>query len=194
MTVTAPFANPTANCERSSRAVKAETWHVSAPPATRIQKRNHRMWLTGNCFFPLCTLSVLKQVGSPVFLAGLSRAQTFKTGSLLRSSCCLSAFVNRYISVGFTYGNSDQKTRAFNLAHVCYLARLVSQEAPDHLPGRPDDAYVAIEAAEEETVGAGADAGYLVVLEEGPRLVVAQFDLAHFKEVECFPLCSAICG
>ena len=29
---------------------------------------------------------VLKHVGNPVFFTGLSRAQTFKTGSLLKSS------------------------------------------------------------------------------------------------------------
>lgn len=76
---------------------------------------------------------------------------------------------------------------------MCYLARLVSDKAPDHLPGRPDNAYVAIEAAEKEAIGAGANTGYLVVFEKGPRLVVAQFDLAHFEEVECFPLRGTIC-
>lgn len=42
---------------------------------------------TGNCLRPLYMLMVLKQVGNPVFLTGLSSAQTFSTGSLLRSSC-----------------------------------------------------------------------------------------------------------
>ena len=66
--------------------------------------------------------------------------------------------------------------------------RLVCVEASYDLPAGADNAHVAIIATEEQTVGAGAYAGYLVVLEEGPRLVVAGLDLADLEEVECFPL------
>lgn len=64
MTVTAPFAKPTASWERSSVAVKADI---------------------GNGFLPLLMATVLRQVGMPVFLAGLSRAQTLSRGWLMAS-------------------------------------------------------------------------------------------------------------
>lgn len=67
-------------------------------------------------------------------------------------------------------------------------AGLVSLEAPQDLPARADDAYVTVIATEEQAIGAGADAGDLVVLEEGACLVVAELDLADLEEVECFPL------
>lgn len=97
------------------------------------------------------------------------------------------------MQIGFAYGNCDQQACAFDLAHVCYVASLMRLEAPDDLPARSDDSYISIEAAEEQAVGARANTRYFVVLEEGPRLVVAQFDLAHLEEVECFPLRSATC-
>lgn len=74
MTVTAPLAKPTASWERSSVAVKADI---------------------GNGFFPLLIANVLRQVGNPVFLTGLSKAQTFSTGAFVESVvlgssyCCI---------------------------------------------------------------------------------------------------------
>jgi hypothetical protein len=60
-TVTAPFAKPTASCERSSDAAKAEM---------------------GNGLRPFWTSKVEVHFGTPVFLSILSNAQTLSTGSL----------------------------------------------------------------------------------------------------------------
>ena len=97
MTVTAPLAKPTAIWDRSSSAEKADIlkpWLLvfHSEESEESKRPNHdehfigRQQLTGNCFRPLFMFSVLKQVGNPVFFTGLSRAQTFKTGSLLKSS------------------------------------------------------------------------------------------------------------
>ena len=62
---------------------------------------------TGKGFRPLVMLKVDWQVGSPVFLTGLSNAHTFKTGSLGKSSYTASA----QISIGSrhrTYRYRDQ--------------------------------------------------------------------------------------
>ena len=66
--------------------------------------------------------------------------------------------------------------------------RLVCMEASYDLPAGTDDAHVAVIATKKQTVGTGAYTGYLVILEEGARLVVAGLDLADLEEVECFPL------
>jgi hypothetical protein len=67
-------------------------------------------------------------------------------------------------------------------------AGIVRLEAAGNLPTGPDDANISIKGTEEQAVGAGANARYLVVLEEGSCLVVAKLDLANFEEIECFPL------
>jgi hypothetical protein len=41
---------------------------------------------TGNGFRPLLMFKVDRQVGMPVFFTGLSKAQTFRTGSFGKSS------------------------------------------------------------------------------------------------------------
>lgn len=82
MTVAAPFANPTASCDRFSSIAKAEIW-TSQPKIQRIPPGEI---LTGNCFLPLCMPSVDKHFGAAVFLSVWSRAQTFNTGSFERSS------------------------------------------------------------------------------------------------------------
>lgn len=85
--------------------------------------------LTGNGLRPLCILSVLRHVGKPVFLTGLSSAQTFKTGSLLRSSCCVSAPEGEVPGtgrLGATYCNRDQPACPLDLTHVGDAADIVS--------------------------------------------------------------------
>jgi hypothetical protein len=83
MTVTEPFPNPTASCDKSSRAVKAEIyWWLLEASFTEGACVKH----TGNGFRPLLMLKVDWQVGRPVFFTGLSKAQTFKTGSFGKSS------------------------------------------------------------------------------------------------------------
>lgn len=47
--------------------------------------------LTGNCFRPLCIVSVLWHRGIPVLFSSLSSAQTFKIGSLDRSSAMVTS-------------------------------------------------------------------------------------------------------
>lgn len=130
----------------------------------------------------------------PVFLTGLSRAQTFSTGSPLRSSyrtryvrCLISR--NTVICGLISYCDCDQQARPLHLAHVRDANILVRLEAADDPPAGAYDAHMAIDAAEEEAVGAGEDAGYLVAFEEGARFVViGELDLADIEEVEGFPL------
>lgn len=87
------------------------------------------------------------------------------------------------------YPNCDQQARPLDLAHVRDADILVCLEAADDPPAGADDAHMAVRAAEEEAVGAGADAGDLVAVEEGARLVVVgELDLADIEEVEGFPL------
>lgn len=91
----------------------------------------------------------------------------------------------RYIS----YPNCDQQARPLDLAHVRDADILVCLEAADDPPAGAHDAHMAVRAAEKEAVGAGADAGDLVAVEEGARLVVfGELDLADIEEVEGFPL------
>lgn len=87
------------------------------------------------------------------------------------------------------YPDCDQQARPLDLAHVRDADIVVSLEAADDAPAGADDAHVAVGAAEEEAIGAGADAGDLVAVEEGARLVVVgELDLADIEEVEGFPL------
>lgn len=88
-----------------------------------------------------------------------------------------------------SYPNRYQQARPLDLAHVRDADALVRLEAADDPPAWAHDAHMAVGAAEEEAVGAGADAGYLVAVEEGARLVVVgELDLADVEEVEGFPL------
>lgn len=62
-------------------------------------------------------------------------------------------------------------------------------EGADNLPAGADDPHVAIVAAEEKAVGAGADAGDRVAFEKGARVVVGrELDLADVEEVKGLPL------
>lgn len=62
-------------------------------------------------------------------------------------------------------------------------------EAADDPPAGTYDAHMAVGAPEEEAIGARANAGYLVAIEEGACLVVVgELDLADIEEVEGFPL------
>lgn len=91
--------------------------------------------------------------------------------------------------VYISYPNRNQQARPLDLAHVRDADALVRLEAADDPPAGPHDAHMAVGAAEEEAVGAGADAGDLVAVEEGARLVVVgELDLADVEEVEGFPL------
>ena len=88
-----------------------------------------------------------------------------------------------------SYPNRDKQARPLDLAHVRDADALVRLAAADDPPAGPHDAHMAVGAAEEEAVGAGADAGDLVAVEEGARLVVVgELDLADVEEVEGFPL------
>lgn len=94
--------------------------------------------------------NVLRQVGNPVFLTGLSNAQTFNTGSLLRSSYFLSAHLSLETYTDYmerSYRNSYEKTCPFDLAHMGYATGLVCVKAPNDLPTWSDDAYISIVAS-----------------------------------------------
>jgi hypothetical protein len=118
MTVTAPFANPTATCDRSSVAENADIFQLPRQPqaAFTILRRVPGS-LTGNGFFPLLTATVLKHVGIPVFLTGLSSAQTFNTGwllvsALLGSSCIPPPRQNQHHT---TLQSSPYPSRLYNI-------------------------------------------------------------------------------
>ena len=66
--------------------------------------------------------------------------------------------------------------------------RLIRREAPHDLPARSHDAHKPVIAAEEQTVGTGADAGNVVTLEDCARIVVGDLDLCCFEEVKGPPL------
>jgi hypothetical protein len=138
--------------------------------------------------------TVLKQVGIFVFLANLSKAHTFNTGSLLKSSWhTVSTAFGFHPDSGLnvsTYGNSDQQARPLDLAHMRDGPGVMGLETPDNLPARADDADVAIVGAQKEAVGTRAHGRDLVALEEELRLVVGELNLRDIEEVESFPLCS----
>lgn len=147
--------------------------------------------LTGNCRLPLLIVKVLRQVGMFVFLTNLSNAHAFRIGSLLISS---------YITVSNkrepllrckrllkAHRNRHQQARPLHLTHV-RDPRLMRLELPDHLPALANDADVSIARAEKQAVGACADAGNLVALEELAGFIVRQRYLRDVEEVERLPL------
>lgn len=69
-----------------------------------------------------------------------------------------------------------------------YRAGIMRLERPQDLEGRRKDAHNTVVATKEEALGAGANAADLIVVEEGPALVVGWVDQAHFEEIEGFPL------
>lgn len=83
--------------------------------------------------------------------------------------------------------NRHQQARPLNLPHV-RDARLVRLEPPDDLPPLAHDADVSIARAEEQAVGAGADARDVVALKELAGVVVGQRHLRDVEEVERLPL------
>lgn len=70
----------------------------------------------------------------PVFLTGLSKAQTFSTGSALKSSCQLLAGAARTPLRDNTYSDCDEITCSLDLPHMGYPADFVRLEAADDLP------------------------------------------------------------
>jgi len=82
ITVTAPFPNPTASCERFPSAANAEICHSQTSEPMVVQEGDH----TGNCLRPFCIDKVDKHFGPPVFFSSLSKAHTLSTGSFDRSS------------------------------------------------------------------------------------------------------------
>jgi len=143
--------------------------------------------LTGNGFLPLCTWTVLRQVGMFVFLTSLSSAHTLSTGSVPSSSYSSMSICQSTSCLG-TYGNGDQQARALDLAHVGNGAAIVGLKGAHNLPASADDAHVAVIAAEEEAIGAGADARDVVALEEAARVVVGEAHGADVEEIEGLPL------
>ncbi|QBZ60911.1 hypothetical protein PoMZ_07855 [Pyricularia oryzae] len=152
---------------RECRDLVAIHAHVSLNWHNRSRYNGH----TGNCFFALLICTVLKQVGKPVFLTGLSSAQTFSTGSLLRSSAIA-------CPLNLSHVRNSLPRR---LAIVIVAIR---PEAPHDLPAGADDTHMAVVAAEEEAVGAGTDARDLVALEECARVVVTELYLLDVEEVK----------
>jgi hypothetical protein len=67
-------------------------------------------------------------------------------------------------------------------------ARLVRLKRPHHLPALANDADISIARAEEQAVGACADAGDLVALEELAGFIVRQRYLRDVEEVKRLPL------
>lgn len=63
-------------------------------------------------------------------------------------------------------------------------SRLVCLEASNYLPAEPNNVDVAIVGAEEEAIGAGADARDVIAFEEGAGFVVGDLDLGGIKEVK----------
>lgn len=86
------------------------------------------------------------------------------------------------------YRHSNQQTRPLNLPHVRHAAGLVRLEPPHHLPALAHNADDAILRPKKETVGAGADAGDVVALEELLGVLVREGDLGDFEEVKRLPL------
>ena len=81
MTVTEPFAKPTAIWDKSSVAAKADIYSLISRRRPLLSKQH-----TGNCLRPFAIVTVLRQVGTFVFFTNLSSAHTLSSGSLLRSS------------------------------------------------------------------------------------------------------------
>lgn len=83
--------------------------------------------------------------------------------------------------------NRHQQARPLHLTHVCD-ARLMRLKPPDDLPSLAQDADVSIVGAEKQAVGACADAGDVVALEELAGFVVGQRHLRDVEEVKRLPL------
>lgn len=71
---------------------------------------------------------------------------------------------------------------------------MVGLELPEHLPALADDADGAIVGADKEAVGALADTGYVVALEELAGVVISKSDGRDVEEVERLPLCNQLAG
>lgn len=71
-------------------------------------------------------------------------------------------------------------------------AGLMRLEAPDDVPGLANDADPSIVRAEEEAVGACADAGDLVAFEELLGFLGREGDLGDVEEVKRLPLSGRI--
>lgn len=80
-TVTDPLAKLTATWLRSSSATNADTCFSQLTYSSCMHQG-----FTGNCLLPFWIPTVHRHFGPPVFFSILSRAQTFRTGSLERSS------------------------------------------------------------------------------------------------------------
>ena len=150
---------------------------------------------TGNGFFPLFTATVLKHVGIPVFLTGLSSAHTFSSGSPAPSySAPASQHTTRTPSPhagSTTYRDSNQQTRPLHLPHMRDPppGALIVRGKPAHdLPARPDDAHLAVRAAQEQAVGAAAQGRDVAAGEEVGVGVGRGRDLCRFEEGEGSPL------
>jgi hypothetical protein len=74
------------------------------------------------------------------------------------------------------------------LLHVCDRAGFVSLESSQDFEGRRDYSDGAIVASEEEALGAGANAAYLITFEKSSALLVGRYNLADLEEIECLPL------
>lgn len=58
-------------------------------------------------------------------------------------------------------------------------------EGAHDLPAGTHDAYMAVDATQEQAVGSGTDTRYLVALEKGAGIVVVgKLDLVDIEEVE----------
>lgn len=60
----------------------------------------------------------------------------------------------------------------------------VGLKLADYSPALADDADGSIATTDEEAVGAGADAGYFVAVEDVAGFVIGEGDLGDFEEVE----------
>jgi hypothetical protein len=78
--------------------------------------------------------------------------------------------------------------------HVGYATGLVCLEPPHHLPALADNVDDAIARAQEQAIGACADAGDVAALEELRGVFVGEGDLSDFKEVERLPLRREVSG
>lgn len=173
MTVTAPLANPTATCVRSSVAAKAEIFPNASQSQLRFKSPSApNIGPTGKGFFPLLIATVLRHVGSPVFLTGLSSAQTFRTGWCSPPPSYTHQNISHTGSTApstplheQTYRNCNQQARPVHLPHVrdahprrrtaksSRRRRIIRAEAAHHLPAGSNNAHGTIVSAEEETVG-----------------------------------------
>jgi hypothetical protein len=168
MTVTVPLAKPTAICDRSSRTVMADICVANISwvrPGGRGPRATDRKLL----------LSIVD----------VQRAQARRHSRLL-DQLIQRPDLQDWLGAQ-VLGDSDEQARAFNLSHVGDCS-IVGLEAPHDLPAGPDDAHVAVIAAEEEAVGAGADLGDFVALKQEARFVVGHADLRDVEEVEFPPL------